>query len=304
MAMIGILAATVTLNVALPDGRDLALLARKAADAAVAKYADKKLKAEQLGLTVIALDRVRREYVSGSFRGDQAMYPASVVKLLYLAYAAQQLEERKIKLTPELERGIKDMIVDSSNDATALVLDTITETTGGPELSPKELQRWMERRRAVNRWFGSLGYPPLNANQKTWNEGPYGRERQGYGPNFEYRNSFSSDTAARLMAEIALDRIVSPAQCEFMRKYLSRTIPAEGKADYQSASFTGKVLPKGSRLWSKAGYTSTVRHDVAYVRAIDGREFVIAVFTQGQSDNTDLVPFLARELLTGLGALG
>ncbi len=279
---------------------DLTALARDAVDATVAQYSAKGMKPEQLGVAVAELDRVRGTYRSGSYRGDNPMYPASVVKLFYLAYTAELLEQKRLKLSAELERGVKDMIVDSSNDATGLVLDAVTGTTGGPELSPKELARWMERRQAVNRWFASMGYTGVNACQKTWNEAPYGRERQGYGPKFELRNSLTPNACLRLMAEIAQDKIVTPRWCAWMRGYLRRKTLADGEADYQSRQFTGEVLPKGTGLWSKAGYTSEVRHDVAHVRARDGREFVLAVFTKGHSSDTKLVPFLATRLLRGL----
>jgi hypothetical protein len=280
----------------------LSLLARQAADAAISKFADKKVTKEQLGITILRLNRASGTWEEGNFQGDIAMYPASVVKLFHLAYTHRLLADRKVKLTPELQRGLKDMIVESSNDATALVVDTCSGTTGGPELAPKELAKWMDRRQGVNKWFAGLGYPKLNACQKTWNEAPYGRERQGYGPNFELRNSLSPNVCARLMGEIALDKIVNPTQCAEMKKLLARTIPADGETDYQSRAFVGKVLPKGFKLHSKAGYTDSVRHDVAHVTTPDGREFVLAIFTKGQSPTLDLIPSIAGNLLKGLGA--
>lgn len=281
----------------------LSLLARQAADAAIAKFAEKKVTKDQLGITVLRLNRASGTWEEGDFQGDVAMYPASVVKLFHLAYTHRLLADRKLKSTPELQRGLKDMIVESSNDATALVVDTCSGTTGGPELAPKELAKWMERRQGVNKWFASLGYPKLNACQKTWNEAPYGRERQGYGPNFELRNSLSPNVCARLMAEIALDRIVDSGHCGEMKQLLARTIPADGEADYQSRAFVGKVLPKGFKLHSKAGFTDTVRHDVAHVTAPDGREFVFAIFTKGQSSTPEIIPSVGEYLLKGLGVL-
>lgn len=281
----------------------LSLLARQAADAAIVKFAEKKVTADQLGIAVLRLNRADRTWTAGGFQSDVAMYPASVVKLFHLANAHRLLKDRKLKLTPELERGLTDMIVESSNDATALIVDACSGTTGGPELPPKELEKWMDRRQGVNKWFAQMGYPKLNACQKTWNEAPYGRERQGYGPNFELRNSLSPDVCARLMAEIALDRIVDAEHCAAMRKLLHRVIPAEGEADYQSRAFVGKILPKGTVLHSKAGFTDTVRHDVAHITTPNGHEFVLAIFTKGQSNTPDLIPTIGEHLLKGLGAI-
>jgi beta-lactamase class A len=303
MMFLGIVAATMSLAPQQFTGPELAVIARKAALAAVEKYKDKKVAEEQLGVAIVALNRGGKNE-AGSFRGDQKMYPASVVKLFYLAAAADQLERKKLKLTPEVERGIRDMIVESTNDATALILEMLTGTTGGPELPEGELKKWMDKRQAVNRWYASMGYQNINACQKTWNEGPYGRERQGYGPKFELRNMLTPDACARLMSEIASDKIVSPEKGAWMRGYLSRKIVADGeKADYQSSAFIGRVLPKGTKLWSKAGWTDTVAHDVVYIVAPDGREFVIAVFTKDHSDIQELVSFVGSEVLRSLGIL-
>jgi len=299
MVLLGIAAAISLLARQTPmTTADIDRIAQSAAEAAVTKF---DLKPDQIGISIAVLDRANKAATTGGYHGEIAMYPASVVKLCYLAYTAHLLDTKKLRLTPELERGVHDMIVDSVNDATALVLDTITGTTGGPELAPKELAKWMDKREAVNRWYASLGYPKLNANQKTWNEGPYGRERQGYGPNFELRNSLSPSVCVRLMSDIALDKIVSPEKCEWMRKYLSRDIPADAKeTNDQARLFSGKVLPTGTKLWSKAGWTDSVRHDVAWVCLPDGREFVWAIFTKGASAKEDIIPSIAASILAGL----
>lgn len=298
MVLLGIAAAISLVRQTPMTTPDLDHLAQSAAEAAIAKF---DLKPDQIGISIAVLDRTHQSATTGGYQGEIAMYPASVVKLFYLAYTAHLLDQKKLKRTPELERGVHDMIVDSINDATGLVLETITGTTGGPELAPKDLAKWMDKRAAVNRWYASLGYPQLNANQKTWNEGPYGRERQGYGPNFELRNSLSPNVCVRLMSDIALDKIVSPEKCEWMRKYLSREIPADAKeTNDQAHLFSGKILPAGTKLWSKAGWTDSVRHDVAYIRLNDGREFVWAIFTKGASTKEEIIPSIAASILAGL----
>ena len=66
---------------------------------------------------------------SGSFRGDVPYYPASVVKMFFLAYYESEKEKGRVKDTPELVRAVKDMIAVSSNDAAGFVVDSITGTT-------------------------------------------------------------------------------------------------------------------------------------------------------------------------------
>lgn len=261
-----------------------------------------KVQLEQLALSFGKVDRSNMTIEMGQFQGETAMYPASCVKLYYLAYGATLLESKKLTMTPELERGFTDMIVDSSNDATALILDTVTGTTGGPELPEKELKAWQTRRGAVNRWLTSMGFKGINANQKTWNEGPYGRERQGYGPNFENRNSLTPNSGVRMMGLIALGKLVGHERNVWMMKLLNRKVPADSKdADFQSRAFTGGVLPTGTQLWSKAGYTDTARLDIAWFKLANGHEYIFSIFTKGQSNEPKLIPFVAREILTELG---
>ncbi|MCC7229497.1 MAG: serine hydrolase [Fimbriimonadaceae bacterium] len=261
-----------------------------------------KVRPEQLAISIGKINRSNMTVEFGQFQGETAMYPASCIKLYYLAFGATLLENRKLTMTPELERGFTDMIVDSSNDATALILDTVTGTTGGPELSERELKAWQTKRGAVNRWLTTMGFQGINANQKTWNEGPYGRERQGYGPNFENRNSLTPNSGVRLMGLIALGKLVGQDRNAWMMKLLNRKIPADSKdADFQSRAFTGGVLPAGAQLWSKAGYTDTARLDIAWFKLANGHEYIFSIFTKGQSNEPKLIPFVAREILNEFG---
>ena len=70
-----------------------------------------------------------------AYRGIERIYPASVVKLFYLVALYEWIEKGMIATSAELERATHDMIVNSSNDATSLVVDILTGTTSGPELS-------------------------------------------------------------------------------------------------------------------------------------------------------------------------
>lgn len=284
------------LSVLLPmSDPTLDALCRRVVEATVPVVAPKAM-FEDVGVAVGVVDRTAGTVRWGAYNGERTHYPASTVKLFWLAYARKRVADGKLKETPELQRAMRDMIVDSVNDATALVVDATTDTTGGSELPPGDLRKWMDRRQAANRWFKSLGYMGINACQKTWNEGPYGRERQGYGPNFELRNAMSPLAGMRLLSEIMLGRIVDPMSCASMRELLHRTRPD----DEQVKGFTGSAMGKGCEIWSKAGWTNTVKCDLAWIKAPDGREVVLSIFNEGSARVEDLLPKMARELLNGL----
>src|SRR6202521_5065185 len=140
-------------------------LVNEAAHAALTKFADKKLTEAQLSITLIDL-RDPQHPVTASFRGNERVYPASVVKLFYLVAVHRWLEDKKIEDTDELKRSVRDMIVDSSNEATQYVVDVLTHTTGGYELPLKEMTEWQNERNVVNRYYAALGFANINVNQK------------------------------------------------------------------------------------------------------------------------------------------
>jgi hypothetical protein len=281
----------------LPDAA-LDLRAKAAVNAAVSKFAEQKVQEDQLAVTIVELDRTKTQHRMGQFRGDEMIYPASVVKLFYLAHAHHLMEQGELQTSRELERALSDMIRWSSNDATHLIVDTLTGTTGGPELPTDEFEEWSHKRHRVNRWYQSMGYTGVNACQKTWGEGPYGRERQFYGEKFENRNMLSANATARLMTEIALRKMVTRERSEAMLDLLKRKIPADAKdADNQSREFIGQAMPSGTEHYSKAGWTSNTKHDVAFLRLPNGKELVIAIYTRNQSNTKDLLPFIAEQLV-------
>src|SRR3989440_3029920 len=186
------LAFTTTPPVNIGRASSLQSLVNDAAHAALSKFADKKLTESQLSITLIDL-RDPQHPVTASFRGNERIYPASVVKLFYLGAVHRWLEDKKIQETDELKRAVRDMIVDSSNEATQYVVDVLTQTTGGFELPPKEMEEWQNKRNAVNRYYASLGYTNINTNQKTFCEDAYGRERVSRGPKCENRKQLKTE---------------------------------------------------------------------------------------------------------------
>jgi Beta-lactamase enzyme family len=271
----------------------------------VSRFADRKLAENQLSITLIDM-RDPQHPTTASFRGNERVYPASVVKLFYLSAVERWLEDGKVQETPELKRAVRDMIVDSSNEATQYVLDVLTQTTGGFELPAKEMEEWQYKRNAVNRYYSALGFQNINVNQKTFCEDAYGRERVSRGPKGENRNKLTTDATARLLYEIVTRRAVTPNRSDRMMELLKRTYTGTSTDnDDQGHGFTGIALQgiEGARLWSKAGWTSTTRHDAAYVELPNQARFVLVTFTSDHSADREIIPAVAKLVIEGIASV-
>ena len=282
----------------------LQTLLNKAVGETLNEFAAKKVTPDDVAATLIDL-RDAKNLLMANYRGDQKIYPASVVKLFYLTALEQQLEDGKIKLlSPEIKRAMKDMIVDSSNEATQFILDVLTDTSSGRELSEKELKIFAYKRNAVNRYYDSLGFQNINVNQKTFCEDAYGREQQ-FRDGGKNRNMLTTNATARLLAEIVLGKAVSLERSRQMMDLLKRDFGGTSNdADDQAHGFTAIALNKlnlnDAKLWSKAGWTSKTRHDAAYIETPDGLKFVLVVFTENFANEREIIPNIAAKVLKGL----
>ncbi len=270
----------------------------------ISAFSSKNLKPEQISATLIDL-RDAKNLKMANVRGEEKIYPASVVKMFYMVALENWLEDGKVKITPEVERGLRDMIVDSSNEATQYILDVLTGTSSGSELPPKEFEKWAYKRNAVNRYFASLGYQNINVNQKTFCEDAYGIEQQFRGYKGENRNMLTTNATARLLAEIVLGRAATPERTQIMLNLLKRDFSGKtSDNDDQAHGFTGIALIKrnmtDAKLWSKAGWTSKTRHDAAYIETPDGLKFVLVVFTENAANERDIIPMIAGNILDNL----
>ena len=264
------------------------------------EFAEKKLGANELAVTLIDL-RDAEKPVQASYRGGEQIYPASVIKLFYLVAAHRWMEDGKLADTEELRRAMHDMIVDSYNEATGLVVDSLTGTTSGPEMSEAEIKIWWEKRNAVNRYFDSLGFTNINVNKKPWCEGPYGRETQAIKLFTPKRNWLTTDATARLLTEIVTHKAVTARRCDEMLELLKRDpFSTKGSAEDQARGFTGKIAIPGMKLWSKAGWTSETRHDATYIELPTGEKFVLVTFTVNHAKEREIIPAIAREIVQNL----
>jgi beta-lactamase class A len=272
---------------ALPADAALEMKLRAAAEATLAAYP--KLKADDLAMTMVDVATLTR----ADYHGDAPFYPASVIKLFFMADVYQTHKEK----VGDVERALHEMITVSDNDATAYLVDILANTVPGPPLQGRALRRYVDRRRAINRRFERLGYTNVSAMMKPWSFGPYGVDLQVLGENRVNRNKLTANATASLLLSIVRRRAVG---AEAMMTLLERPLSPVREEENQVKEFIGEALPTTAHLWSKAGWTSEVRHDAAYVELPDGRKFVLVIFTRGPADDVTLIPAIARNVLAKL----
>ena len=162
----------------------------------------------------------------------------------------------------ELRRALRDMIADSSNDATGLVVDLLTGTTSGPELHGERWELWTQQRCLINGWLQSLAWPELeavNCCQKTgrWSLAGtrclWGRQQQ---PQWLVHRCDSPDDEA-----VMTGAVVSPLACRRLQGLLRRSLDQQRQADPENQVDGSLVRPGGCALVSKAGWMSQARHD-------------------------------------------
>ena len=295
LALLFLLAVPLGANYAefLQAARDpaIATKVRMAAEATLKAYP--KLKADDLAISVID---VSQPHITsrGDYHGDVPFYPASVIKLFFMADVYATKREK----LGDVDRALKEMIVVSDNDATAYLVDILANTVPGPPLQGRPLRRYIDRRREINRRFEKLGYQDnVSAMMKPWSFGPYGVDLQVLGENRVNRNKLTANATASLLLWIVRRR--APGAHEMMT-LLHRPLAPGRDDENQVKEFIGEALPTDARLWSKAGWTSEVRHDAAYVELPNGRKLILVIFTRGIADDVTIVPAVTRNVLAEL----
>jgi beta-lactamase class A len=277
----------------LPVDPSLAVAIKRATEDSLKE--NPRLTADNLAITLIDVTRdstIQR----ADYHGDAPFYPASVVKIFYMAETFHQQKQNE----KDVDRALKEMIGKSDNDATAFILDTISDTASGPWLDDRPFRKFAERRRVVNKWLNPLGYD-ISAMSKPWSFGPFGRDRElvpdKSSPN---RNRATSNAVGSMLLWIVRHRAVSADASEAMMALLNRPLPP-GKDENQVAGYIGEAVPAGSKLWSKAGWTSEVRHDAAYIELPSGRKIIMVIFTRGMDENdATIIPSIAKKLLANI----
>lgn len=225
--------------------------------------------------------------------GNAPLYPASVVKFVYLMAAYAWQEQGRLRIDGELDDWLGHMIRESSNPATQRVLARLTDTSPGAELDPAAYDVFRQRRSMIDEWLRSLGITDLHCVNPTYdgNDDLSGRDRQflrdraaggllaSDAAEFPNRNAMTAVGTAKLLALLATDRALSPSDSAIVRVRMRRD-PVEQPHLAQRIAGVAARLP-GLQVYSKSGTWGPVYGDAGIVRDAAGRAFILVVFTQG-----------------------
>ena len=229
------------------------------------------------------------------------IYPASIVKLVYGLAAYIWIKKGRILFTQEISDAVRKMLFYSSNDATSFLIDMLTGTTSGPSIEGDAWENWKFQRSIINDWLKDLNLDELygiNCCQKTWEDGPFGREKEFYGIENKNRNLMTTDATARILEEIMINIDYQKDNLNlrnFLRRNLNKVVLNEDPLN-QVEGFLGEGLPENISLWSKAGLMSQVRNDAAWWVNNNSVQTLLVVFGNGEKyfKDTNLFPEIAR----------
>ena len=248
---------------------------------------DKRARKARIGVAVLNLPADQPPQLA-HWGGDELIYPASVVKFVYLMAAYDWQERGKLVIDKDLDRQLTAMIYNSSNTATQKVFRHVTGTEAGEKLSPEEYAAFKQRRLAIERWLQDMGIVGVHSIHPTYNGGGdlHGRDLQlledasveGGIANAEYANrqAMTAVGTVKLLALLATDRALSPENSAIVRKRMQRD---PNKQSYQWRRIAGGAVPtKGVEVYSKTGTWGPIYADAGIVHAADGRQFTLAVY--------------------------
>ena len=229
------------------------------------------------------------------------IYPASIVKLVYGLATFSWIKTKKILLSKEISNAVQKMLFYSSNDATSFIIDIITGTTSGPCIEGVSWENWKYQRSIINDWLKELNWNEvneINCCQKTWDDRPFGREKEFYGIENKNRNMMTTDSTARIMEEIMI-KIDYQKDNLNLRSFLKRNLNKNFFSNdplNQIEGFLGEGLPENINFWSKAGLMSQARHDAAWWVNNDSLQTLLVVFGDGEKYFKDetLFPEIAK----------
>ena len=228
---------------------------------------------KRLAITLVDLAKPEKPRMAG-VNGDVMFYSASLPKIAILLGAYQRLEDKQLKMTPDLQTDLQDMIRSSSNSAATRVLDRV-----GRDYLTNLL---MSRRYAL--------YDP-NFNGGLWVGKPYGPElAYKRDPLHNISHGATSMQVARFYYLMETGQLVSESASAKMRKVMG-----EPAIRHKFVKGLAERFPD-AKIFRKSGTWRDYHSDSAIVEH-DGKHYIIVALShdpQGSKWLERLAPALDR----------
>lgn len=223
----------------------------------------------------------------GSYNGDALSYPASCVKLAYLASALNWERENNLPYD-FLDDDLKPMIEVSDNFATGCIVDRITDAPNISDCTSKEDPRfkpWYENRLYTENFLESYGllegqtilhktYPTNSGEEPTGAE-LVARDLRG-------GNRMTPKSSTSLMLEV-----ISGFGWEEAIPYIRNLLKHDRLGEYSSIGFG---IPPGCVYENKIGVAYDTVEDIAHIILPNGQEFILAIYTNSY-DPSQPIPY-------------
>jgi beta-lactamase class A len=234
----------------------------------------------------------------GAYQQEELRFPASVVKTFWLVYFYEKVQRGLLK-EANFVTFLNKMIKESDNNSASVIVDAISGTQSGFDLTGEEYENWLNQRKQVNKYFQRAGYENINVNQKTFPITniklfePKGADLKMRGnPEKPIRNKISARQTARILYKIYSNQAVSAEQSQKMANLL--TIDSQTrliKKDEQDREnfnpvrgFFSESLPSDIYFGAKAGWTSFTRNEAAYIETPDRKvAYILVVFGEDKA---------------------
>ena len=115
------------------------------------------------------------------------------------------------------------------------------------------------------------------------------------------RNQLTAWHGARLMYEIVTGQAIAPEASQKMLQWLERDLSQNWQRSRNYFNpiqdFFGAGLPIEAKIFSKAGWTSQGRHEVAYIASNDGKkQYILCIFAEQKdyAENSTFFPEVAN----------
>ena len=242
----------------------------------------KKLEDHQsIAISITNLNR-KIEY---KFNETEAFYPAILIKLFAAFYAAEKLVTTNLEefAFNDLNVAIRNSLEESDNDALSLVYDFISGSSSGV-YDKKSFASFAKARNSITDYFQEIGFSnELALHNKCYSFAPYGKDLKLF---------LKQGSNKVLISDIEkIMNLIINKQSELL-EFMLRS----GECEQSEFIYKGLNEEKLDFFYSKAGWTTSVRHDVAYF-SYNKEKYLFVVLTKGLSEDKELIPRLSSLIL-------